>query len=398
MPSSRSRALGRTRASRALGTGLKTILHGFVFVATLEACARLDDYLSYGAPLLRNSSLADLQIVDALGIRGRPMARFQKWRLNRLGLQGPDVGLQKQPGHLRILVLGASESFGSSESPEMSFPAQLQRILETRAQCPIEVLSAALPGMTLPRATHFCASTLGRLQPDLVVYYPTPAAYLADFPPSETFEPPEAIGGKPRPELRFLPRLQSGLDRSLPRWVQDWRFDAGMRRALRRETAGKPEAWFFRDVPPERVRLFDAHLRALIGCVRRSRARLLLATHANRFREPLTASEERFLSSWRSYYPRAEPAALLGMERAANDRIRSVGESEDVPVVEIAKVVSPDPRNFYDFAHFTDRGAGLAAAGFAEAILHPQTTGSSYNLGVPRESGSPCADDHSCCR
>jgi lysophospholipase L1-like esterase len=350
------------RAARAI---LTTLFYAALLLGSLEACARVDDYLSYGAPLLGNSSIEDLKTVDGTGMHGRPRARFEKWRMNSLGLQGPEVPRKKAPGHFRVLVLGASESFGLYESPGMSYPAQLERLLARRIDRPVEVLNGALWGMSLPRVTQFCESHLSELDPDVVVYYPTPTGYLDEEPPSAARAP--APGRKERPALRLLRRGQTALQGLLPKGAQERLRERELARAAR----GKPASWFFHRVPEERLGLFRTDLSALVQCVRRSNARLVLATHANRFRPPLAPSEKSYLVLWRKFYPRADEDALLGMEEKANGVIRRVAQAEGVAAADVAAAVPPEPRNFHDFAHFSDRGAGLAAAALADAIAPP---------------------------
>jgi hypothetical protein len=343
------------------------LVSGLVFVAVLEVSARVDDRLVFGTPFLACPALADLQISDATGIHGRPQARFRKWEMNSLGVQGKETTLHKPTGTFRVVVLGASESFGTYESPGMSYPAQLQRLLAERLTQPVEVLNAALPGMSLPRVIEFCRARLGPLQPDVVVYYPNPVTYLSDVPPSEVL--PIVTEAPRHTEWRFPPKLVNGVNHALPAAFAGWRLDHGQRRALAALRRGRPESWLFRQVPQERLDLFEAHLRKLIPCIQLTGAWPIVSTHANRFPESLTPMDQVNLVAWQIYYPRAEGGALLSMDRAANEVIRRVTNEFGAGLADVAAAVPPSAPLFSDFAHFTNEGSALVAKEFLKVIL-----------------------------
>ena len=338
------------------------LLYAGVFLVALEACARVDDAVSYGAPLLGNYSMDVLKVSDEHGIHGRPGARFEKWRMNALGLQGPEVSLARTSGSTRVLVIGASESFGLYESAGMSYPAQMQRDLTARLGQPVEVLNAALPGMSLPRATQYCQANLERLRPDVVVYYPSPAGYLDEDAPAAPVRPTR------EPSHRFTPRLlrrgENLVKATLPEAVQSWL----RQRELRKAAQGQPESWFLHRVPEDRVELFRQHLGELASCVRESGARLVVGTHANRFHTPLSADDQPYLTAWRKFYPRADAPVLIQMDGAINQAITQDARDDGYAVADLARAVPAEPRNFADFVHFTDAGSTLAARAFAETV------------------------------
>lgn len=75
------------------GPAARTLILLAIFFLTLEACARIDDYITEGAPLLSPYNEDTLYTYDALGKRGRPYARYLKWSLNSLGYRGPELNL-----------------------------------------------------------------------------------------------------------------------------------------------------------------------------------------------------------------------------------------------------------------------------------------------------------------
>src|SRR5580704_16764560 len=99
-------------------------------------------------------------------------------------MRGPDIPLAKPPGTLRVVTAGASETFGLYESPDREFPRQLEDTLRARL-CgdPVEVLNAAIFGMSLPTLEQDLRLRVRPLDPDVVVLYPTPVQYLNDAMP-----------------------------------------------------------------------------------------------------------------------------------------------------------------------------------------------------------------------
>jgi len=348
---------------RAIRVGLCLLLVGL----TLEMCARVDDHLTDGAPWEGLHSFDDMVTFDGSVLRGRPGVRFDKWRMNNLGFRGRDRSLAKLPGTLRVAALGASETFGIYESPDMEYPAQLERMLAAQLRRRVEVFNTAFLGMSLPRVTEFCRRDLGSLHADVVVYYPTPTSYLSDRPPLPAARPLAAAAAPVSTglDLRVARYVESAVRSHVPEQVLYW-----IRRVeLDRRTSGKPPSWFFHEAPADRLELFETHLEALIDCVRRSGTRLVLVTHPHRFGGgELTPLDGRLLVAWRRFYPRATARGLLSMEASANASIRRLADKHGVEVADLARAVPPHPENFADYAHFTDQGATIAAGALADVI------------------------------
>src|SRR5271170_6270728 len=104
----------RTMISMKAGVKKLLGLSALVLAVALgaELGARLDDRFFEQIPFSANPSSDDLSTRDQLGRHGTPFARFKKWRLNNLGFRGPDIARQATRGVPRILILGASETFG----------------------------------------------------------------------------------------------------------------------------------------------------------------------------------------------------------------------------------------------------------------------------------------------
>jgi len=350
-------------AMKAAGLLGRLAFYCAVFVIALEASARLDDSLRFDAPFFGNYTLEGLMVVDDTGLHGKPFASFERWHLNSVGAQGREPHAEPAGAELVVLVLGASESFGLYESPGMSYAAQLERMLADRLKRPVNVQNAAWAGMSLPRATEYCQAGFHGIRPAAVVYYPTPAGYLDEMPPGSTRLRMGPLDD-PAPAWRFVRRWRSVLKRWLPQSMQLWLRN----REIQAATVGKPDTWFFHDVPEDRVRLFEEQFRSFVRCATSAGVAVVAGTHANRFSDPPAPSDRPFLLAWRMFYPRADERVLLAMDRRINHVVGRVTDQEGIPLADIEAAVPPDPRNFQDFSHFTDRGSTLAATAFADVV------------------------------
>jgi hypothetical protein len=348
-----------------------------LFLAVAEGTCRIEDWLRFRTPVLSPiTSQADLMVRDRDGIHGRPSARFQKWGMNALGTRGPEAMPHKPPGTVRIVTVGASEAFGLYESPGKEFPRQLEDSLTRRLagrQCAggpmrVEVLNAALPGMSLPTIEQDVRNRVRRFEADAILLYPTPAQYLVDDPPEPAR--PDSSGGasglSARRALRprIVDRARNQVKEFLPEAVKTW-----MRR---RETAAyvrdRPPGWRFTSVPSERLAQYDHDLRALIGTIRAMGATPLVATHANAFMRSGTA-EPHLLAAWEKFYPRATGPVIVAFDSVARQVTLRAASDSSAPVVDLASSLSTSAGAvFSDFSHFTDHGAALVAAALASTL------------------------------
>ncbi len=351
---------------RVVARGIGLII---LFVVMLELCARIDDSLTWGAPFWGHYSYALLSTTDVLGPHSRFGASFENWCINSYGFRGPEITMEKPAGVVRVLVIGASETFGLYESPGKGFPAQMQHMLDVARPGRYQVLNAALVGMTLPRFIHYFHVWLWRFDPDIVVYYPTPASYLhREAPERKTVTrtgPPKKL-----PEtIRLVRKTKTVLQRFIPASIMKWLRQRRIAWVLAGHERRYKSGWMWQHAPAERVGLFKEHLTALIKEVRASGARFVLATHANRFpadRKAWSETDEMMMAGWRRFVPRATGKCLLDMEHETNRVVVELGERLGVPVVDVATAVPSKPENF---AHFTDRGAEIVAKALTTEIL-----------------------------
>ncbi|HXI22220.1 MAG TPA: hypothetical protein VNH46_14090, partial [Gemmatimonadales bacterium] len=227
-----------------------------IAVGSAEITSRVDDAIRYGVPFWRTPDRErDLTMRDSLGLRGRPNGRYQKWILNRYGFRSPPMSALPRAGCPRIMILGASETLGYYESPGQEYPAQLADSLRRRTAC-VEVVNAAVAGLSLPGVQELWENWASRFRPAVVVVYPSPAFYLSTRGPSA----PAPVRSSPVSQDRrpWRPRLwQRAKDAfEYPEFIQRRRLAA----ALVAATAGRDSTWFFREVPQDRLERYRADL------------------------------------------------------------------------------------------------------------------------------------------
>ncbi len=355
-----------------------------VCLLSFEFATRLDQWVRFGTPPWSPiTKEEDLLTRDSLGEHGKPHAQYQKWSLNNLGMRGPDVSVSKPPKVFRVVTAGASETFGLYESPHREYPRQLEDSLQAalhRKGCSgvrVQVVNAAIFGMTLPSIDHDLAVRVALLHPDVVVLYPTPAQYLAEGVPHAA--PAAGAGDNPdgpwyavlRP--RSLSILRQQLKQDLPRWMRVWMRE----RDINWSIADRPRTWRFATVPVDRLSLYDRDLRHIIGTIRKMGAVPIIMTHANLFMTTAPAYSPYVfeqLTSWQLFYPRATGPVLTAFDSAAVATTLGAAQDSQVTVVDLADIVRDMPggnasRLFADYAHFTDAGSALVAGELAPAVM-----------------------------
>jgi hypothetical protein len=345
-------------------------LLGVVGVIAAELMARVDDAVRSGTPLLASPSYTDLTMQDSLGTRGRPFARFEKWKLNGAGFRSQEVTLTPRSECVRVAVMGASETFGYAESPGKEYPAQLADSLKLTG-C-YEVINTAITGLPTTGQIQLWENWVSRFEPSVVVIYVSPAFYLSNEPPE--FHAPNR-GGASIPSAPFAPRLLARLkDRiEYPDFIQRRRVMKKIASAIR----DKPVTWLYREVPDERLALFRLHLDSLVTSVRAKGAVPVLVTHAMRFGASIDEEDQDLLRSWRQFSPRATEEVLVGFERRAAWTVREEARDRNVPLVDVANVMTGHTKWFADPIHFNDDGAGVIAGTIARTVEHIRVPSSS---------------------
>jgi hypothetical protein len=346
-----------------------------VFAVIFELTCRIEDWVMYRMPIgSPYRFVEDLIVRDADGRHGRPNAQFEKWVMNGLGTRGPAATVLPSPGTIRVITVGASETFGLRESPNQEYPRQLEESLTVRRdrkRCSdssaiptarFEVLNAAFAGMTVPTIDQDVRNRLRKFRPAIVVAYPSPLAYLENSRPvaaqpdstSRSTPPPPTRGLYPR----SLDRMREQLKQMLPEFVKS--------RLRQRQTdlvaRGHESGWQFTAVPADRLAAFDSDLRHLVGTIRSVGATPVLVTHGNAFFGRQTVDRDK-LVAWQKVFPRATGRTLIAFDSLSRLITIRVGADSNLTVVDAAPRLGAAPAAvFADAVHFTDLGASTMAS------------------------------------
>ncbi len=329
-----------------------------VFVLALEGWARLDDHLTYGAPLTGPYNAEILYTRETLGRVGKPHARYRKWGLNEAGFRGPEL----EPDRLTILAFGASETFGLYEDEGQEYPRQLEHFLNARiGRDAVQVVNAAYPGESAYTADVRAPEIVDRLHARVAIVYPTPADYIwLPFLKPKPAREGAAKVAEPF-EWRIADRLRTFLKGILPQRVQT--------RLRARETRIAESGFTVMDrLPEENVRRFRDDVAHLVQTLKARGVAPVIVTHANLFGNGGQERDRAQLVAWRKFYPMLREEGFADMERRMNDALRAVAAEERVPLIDVAASMPGGHQNFADFVHFTNRGATLMAQQLANGL------------------------------
>ncbi len=351
--------------------------------AVFELTCRVEDWVMYRMPLdSPYRSIEDLAVRDADGMHGRPNAQFQRWIMNAVGTRGRPASVVPAAGTVRVITVGASETFGLRESPGREYPSQLEDSLNarlTRLGCKdgpdshFEVLNAGFAGMSLPTTDQDVRNRLKRLRPSIITAYSSSVAYLAD--PAPAAARPDSSNGGTTPGIRAVlhPRALERLRDQLKLMLPDVIKSRLRQREIDADVNGHDANWRFTTVPPERLAAFELDLHRLVGTIRSIGAAPILVTHADAFMGRSTVDSD-MLTAWQKFLPRATGATIIAFDSLARFATLRVAADSGVVVVDAASRFANAPASsFADAVHFTDRGAAIMASTLADGVLtaHP---------------------------
>jgi len=340
-----------------------------IFVVVLEVCARVDDVSTYGAPFWGPYNDEMLLQRDSIGKWGKPGARYAKWQLNSLGYRGPEL----RAGSVRIITMGASETFGLYEAPGEEYPRQLERDLNSWAGRDLfQVVNVAFAGETLPTTILRVPQIVQQVHPSYALIYPDLSSYIWMSLRSPANNLPSQDASRPglKFESRLSGRVGNLLKQTLPIAIQN-----ELRKiSMRREIASRHYVILDR-LPDDRFEHFRQDQQTLIAALRDHEVEPVLVTHATIFSKPLSESDRISLTHWRKIYPMLKEEGFLDMENRMNDVIRQTAAEEHLPLIDADKEMPHGPKYFADFVHFTTYGAGVMASILAngmEPLLNSQ--------------------------
>jgi lysophospholipase L1-like esterase len=138
---------------------------------------------------------------------------FFRVAINQHGFRGEEFSLEKAPGSIRIVTLGASSTFGFFDRDDETYPFYLERDLtEKGGGAAFEVINLGIPHQTSKQILALFRAEALPLRPDVVTFYE--GRNDASLMPDEVWKqkrdaPPETAAGRLRSAVSHLAILRT---------------------------------------------------------------------------------------------------------------------------------------------------------------------------------------------
>lgn len=344
------------------------------FLGTIELACRIEQWFLYDAPLLGMYTYdTALFTTDEYGIRGKPNGGYEKWRLNSHGFRGPELSIEKQDGKLRIVCLGASETFGLYEGRDKEWPRQLERKLKTQG-IEAEVINAAIAGMSLSQRTIHLQKRLLQLRPDVIVMMLEYGSYAGLTPErlraqrSMRAVLPDHQGIIERiKSIRAPVKLKEVAIPMLSPLVQAWlaKWEKAVKLEMRKKDIGE-RFRSFQHIMPFEVEVFRQDLDDLYHVTQSAGSRLVLLS-------PAMWMTEENLSSMYLSWPYIDESWWHEARVRMGEEAREFARTEHIQYLDLNQAIKGQEAGWMvDMLHFNDGGAWQVAQHVSHAIANKE--------------------------
>jgi hypothetical protein len=354
---------------------LKVLLYFLLFAGIAELACRIDDHMRYGTNLLEPVLTADsLKISDLTtsGVefkRGKPFARYRTWVLNEHGFRSQPFEKEKTTGRPRVMVLGASESFGFAESPGKPFADRLEMELKRDFQ----IVNASIIGMPLWAMAPYWENWLADFDPDIVIVVASPLFYLSNHTPSSQIKSIDPSSNNPKntpskyhwlepasfssilENSRFIDRLKNKLE--IPQPIAAYR---QRKRAEQQVKLHGPD-WVITVLPEDRVALYRNHLVHLIDKIQSKGGKVILTTCPIIANGPNRPNDQKHWLSDQEKRSKFTNEVKWKFLEACRQAVLEIGHLKQIPVLDLWEKMTGEERFFYDLNHFSDLGSEFVA-------------------------------------
>jgi lysophospholipase L1-like esterase len=341
------------------------------FLGTIELACRIEQWFLYDAPVLGMYTYdTALFTMDEYGIRGKPNGAYEKWRLNSFGFRGPEIRRDKSSHRMRVVCVGASETFGLYESPGAEWPRQLESLLGN-AEVESEVVNAAIAGMSLFQRTLHIQYRLIPFEPDVVLFMLEYGSYAGMTEQRLKGRQDKSVGLPSRTDiiaslkaLRTVSRLKDVFLPRLPIQIQKGfeQLERGAKLRLKENELG-PKFRSIAHVAPFEVDVFRRDLERLYAVSSAAGVRLVLLSPAMWFTE---RNFDMTYLSWpyldESWWKEAQSVLSATARNFANER--------HLPYIDLSEAVRGHEAEWMmDMLHFNDSGAKQVALRVADQVM-----------------------------
>lgn len=350
------------------------------FMIAIEICARIDDKISFSAPLIPKYNSDSLRSYDKDGLPiNVPNSRFEKWQHNRYGFRGPDFEEISPVGTTRIICLGASESYGLHESPGKEWPAQLQELLPSPQ---FQIVNASRAGLGFNSYERYVEKYILPLHPDKLVLVINPLFYFDNLEKSLSIKKSTTRSGPQSPgrsriqtvidNCRSLPKIKTTVKAAFaanfPNVFERYQVWNLMRQLKNYEATSLKGKQTLDQVPDEYVKHLHTDLKRLVSSISQHNIDVIVCTY------PSLASHENIdrypvqLLDLRRFFARYSLVGVAAAIDAFNTTVTTVASEMKIKLVEGNKSVPKTSEFFGDGVHYTDRGALFFATAVAKQV------------------------------
>lgn len=265
---------------------------------------------------------------------------------NSLGLRSPELA-QKTPGSRRLIVLGASSTYGAyARTNADTFPALLQQLLIGQ----VEVVNAGIPGNDLDSQYRLYRQQLSGLNEDILIVYSGLSNDIGRL-----------CGVKQGGKSYTLPQL------SVPKWL------LSIDLLLKNTTDLRYVPYKYQPMPDisRLLAQYETTLQAIILLAKqRGVKHILLAENLTSFRPEQSLSLQQKLANSALYYtPCLSVQQFSNVFRQYNQTLVKVASAQQgVHYIPLSYVVPGGRQYFSDSVHFSAKGEQAMADALAEAL------------------------------
>ncbi len=287
--------------------------------------------------------------------------------INALGFRGDEVTLEKPPKTLRIVCMGASTTFCSEASSNITvWPSRLQAILQKQfPKINVEVINAGVPGYRVAQTRISLEKRVLPLNPDLVLLYHANNDIAFDT-------------GRLAADLGLTkPKSgrHSGLLKSLSK--ASILFDLLYKNLTIATSGGGKHAKKLSAIPPDLPARFIGEISQVREELRKHNIPLVMSAFLVKYRRDQPRDQQIANADVSFYYmPWMTIDLLLDAIDLYNDALLDHAREHAVPFISDRESVPPDDTHYADAMHMTDQGCARFAqrvASFLEQnkILEP---------------------------
>ncbi len=363
-----------------------SIVISLLTVGTIEICARIDDSISYGAPLLSKYTSNRLRSDDGGIQHNISNSRFEKWENNNFGFRGEDIQLSKASDVERIVCLGSSESYGLYENPGMEWPAQLKSALSENSY---EVINASVVGLSIRNYLPYIRKYILPLKPDTIILVINPLFHACRIEHDKITKTIKISAVKEKVkkegnisgatfgdggfEWRSKPKIKQVIKGMLSEYLPNVLLSSQLKNTQKQ--ISQIEKKYLRgrlpvdQVPMDSLRQYREDLSSLIDNLKFYGINIILTTYPSLISSTnMDQYPDVFLDN-RKFCINYSLVGMLDIFERYNEISIQLGIGKKVDVLDISRLIPKSLVFFGDNVHYSDRGSELIAKKISKTLL-----------------------------